>query len=551
MAAACALLLAPAGIGRAQDVFNGSYSADTASDSFSTSCIASQKPNIWKQLGINPLTCQPQTMGQDAKGQCTLKGATVVAHQGGVCYYCEALNPPGQIYIPYDQVQAASVRGFSCGTSPVDPGCMAICRQQSTTTTTTLVPKTTGGGGTPEQRVPETTTERVYPIDTSTSSENQPCQPPRADEPAAAPYYRYQAGFQTGFNDCKVTPTIVGDVAAAAFGSVYSVIPSTLEISDSAKTLESVIHPAGAPVNSNPYLEGETDGGRLCTWLLKNEAGWVTECPGKTPPATQTQQTIPSSLSASQVAQCICGQLVDLPPGFDNGSGKTLPVNYGPANAGCTGKSLKNLPKWTPAQADTLRTALDGAITMLKNAKAHTDKIPWDDATQELGTTFLGNASQATQATTRDDINGALLLAQRIKNIGDNIFPGDPNAPGLPPVPKGSRGYAAYVIPWKTPPGQALIFILPLFWAEQPWGQSVTLVHELSHELEGGLKDDVVYGQQKCQDLVGSANADLLGKLFMPLIHPDLPPNIPPDAPMKNADSFAYFVYWVARENQK
>jgi hypothetical protein len=300
MAAACALLLAPGGIGRAQEVFSSSYSSETVTDSFSASCISAQKPNIWKQLGVNPLTCGTQSMGQDASGQCTLKGATVVAHQGSTCYYCVPINPPGQIYIPYDQVENASVRGYLCGTSPVDPGCMAICSQEFPNTTTTVPPSTGGGGGPSTQKVPETTGSNYYPIDTSTTSWNQPCQPAPPDQPPGAPYVRYEAGFQAGFNDCKVTPTIVGDVAAAAFGSVYDAIPSTLEISTSAKTLQSVIHPAGASANANPYLEGETDGGRLCAWLLKNDAGRVTECPGKTPVLVAQ---VPQTTSKSPVTQ--------------------------------------------------------------------------------------------------------------------------------------------------------------------------------------------------------------------------------------------------------
>ena len=91
--------------------------------------------------------------------------------------------------------------------------------------------------------------------------------------------------------------------------------------------------------------------------------------------------------------------------------------------------------QWTPAQAVTLRTALDGAIPVKKNAKAHTDKNPWDDAAQERGTTFLANASKATLRPRLGKTSTApSSLAQRVKNIGDNIFQGDPNAPGLPPL---------------------------------------------------------------------------------------------------------------------
>ena len=136
------MLLLLAVVARAQDVFNtgDSLQMNTHGDTFSSSCIQAQKPNIWKQLGVNPLTCHPQTMAQDSQGQCTLKGATLVSHQGTTCYYCEPQVPPGDIYISMDEVENASKQGYLCGESPVDPGCMSVCSRESPSTTTYVPP---------------------------------------------------------------------------------------------------------------------------------------------------------------------------------------------------------------------------------------------------------------------------------------------------------------------------------------------------------------------------------------------------------------------------
>jgi len=137
-----AMLLLLAGGARAQDVFNAGATVQTKTvgDSFSSSCIQAQKPNIWKQLGVNPLTCHPQGMAEDSTKQCTLKGATLVAHQGTTCYYCEPSDPPTTLYIPMDQVENASLQGYSCGESPVDPGCMSLCSREFPSTTTYVPP---------------------------------------------------------------------------------------------------------------------------------------------------------------------------------------------------------------------------------------------------------------------------------------------------------------------------------------------------------------------------------------------------------------------------
>jgi hypothetical protein len=463
-----AMLLLLPGVARAQDVFaaGASPQGQTVSDSFSSSCIQAQKPNIFKQLGVNPLTCHAGAGLQDSQGQCmNVKGTTVIAHQGTECYYCTPNNPPVVLYIPMDQVQNASLQGFLCGESSVDPGCMAACSKEFPTTTTYVPP----------------VAQPVVPALQNGQDTGDPCHP----------YYDLST--------------------AAGIAAMQADAPRVAAACNASRCQ----HNPELTVCKNVNLQASV-------------------------PATET-----ASNSDAQMAQCICGQSAALPPGYISGSGTVLPVNYPPANAGCTGKSLKALPKWTPAQAAILKTALNGAIAMLQKAKAYTDKPTWDGPTQDLSATYLGNASAATQSRTRDDVNGALQLAQRIKNVGDNMFPG--NASLLGPPAKG-QAWVAYAVPIQTPMGQALIYILPPFWNEAPWAQAFTIVHELSHELEGGLKTDVVYGQTQCEHLAMSSTADIVGKLIVHFAYPDLPPATP-QSPMQNADSFAFFVYFVA--NQK
>ena len=109
-------------------------------------------------------------MGQDANGQCTLKGATMLAHQGGTCYYCVPMKPPADIYIPVDQGPNANSQGYTCGNSPVDPGCMMACFKQFKSTGEYVPPGVqpiTGGTGTPAPG--------GVPLTATTSSD--PCHP--------------------------------------------------------------------------------------------------------------------------------------------------------------------------------------------------------------------------------------------------------------------------------------------------------------------------------------------------------------------------------------
>jgi hypothetical protein len=146
------LILHGANVARAQDVFaSGSGAAPkTYTDQFSGSCIKGEPPNVFKQIGINPLVCHPQVGPQDSQKQCSYAGMTMVAHIGETCYYCVAIVPPiNGIIIPMDQAQNAGNQGYSCVGDPVDPDCMIICQKPGKLTYTPP-----GPGGNVQQPVP-------------------------------------------------------------------------------------------------------------------------------------------------------------------------------------------------------------------------------------------------------------------------------------------------------------------------------------------------------------------------------------------------------------
>ena len=208
-----ALALLPAVV-RAQDVFNGSDNPNIFGDAFSSSCTGSHPQTVWKQAGVNPLTCHAGQGQQNSQGQCTLygKGTTVVAHISTTCYYCSPNNPPGEIYIPMDQVSNASKQGFLCGDPGIDPGCMAVCWRQ--TGGGPYVPPSqipTTGGGTPstlDGRLPSkvgvTTTDPCHPYyDLSTKAGQQAMQANAVKDAAACLESR-----------CQHNPTLQGCVDA-------------------------------------------------------------------------------------------------------------------------------------------------------------------------------------------------------------------------------------------------------------------------------------------------------------------------------------------------
>lgn len=121
------ILLIP-GLARAQDVFSGGDASTTYSDQFSSSCEQGEPPNVFKQVGMNPLVCHGQSGPQDSQKQCSYAGMRMIAHIGETCYYCAPIVPPiNGIIIPFDQVRNATNQGFRCGADQVDPNCMAIC----------------------------------------------------------------------------------------------------------------------------------------------------------------------------------------------------------------------------------------------------------------------------------------------------------------------------------------------------------------------------------------------------------------------------------------
>jgi hypothetical protein len=110
-----------------QETFAGGANP-TYTDSSSGSCIEGEPPNVFKQVGMNPLACHGQQGPQDSQGKCSYAGMTMIAHIGETCYYCAPIVPPlNGIIIPFDQVRNATSQGFSCFGDQVDPDCMSIC----------------------------------------------------------------------------------------------------------------------------------------------------------------------------------------------------------------------------------------------------------------------------------------------------------------------------------------------------------------------------------------------------------------------------------------
>jgi hypothetical protein len=122
------------GLAPAQDTFSsGSGSGTSAapttySDQFASSCEQTEPPNVFKQVGMNPLACHGQVAPQDSQKQCSLAGMQMIAHISETCYDCAPIVPPmNGIIIPFDQVRNATNQGFSCYGDQVDPNCMSIC----------------------------------------------------------------------------------------------------------------------------------------------------------------------------------------------------------------------------------------------------------------------------------------------------------------------------------------------------------------------------------------------------------------------------------------
>ncbi len=126
------LILVFPGLAPAQDTFSSgsgtSAAPTTYGDQFASSCEESEPPNVFKQVGMNPLVCHGQVGPQDSQKECSYAGMKMIAHIGETCYYCAPIVPPmNGIIIPLDQVRNATNQGFSCYGDQVDPSCMSIC----------------------------------------------------------------------------------------------------------------------------------------------------------------------------------------------------------------------------------------------------------------------------------------------------------------------------------------------------------------------------------------------------------------------------------------
>jgi hypothetical protein len=76
-----------------QEVFSSGSAPPTYSDEFSGNCHQGQPPNIWVQLGMNPMACRGQVFPQDSNRQCSLRGVQLLGHIGETCYYCSPIKP--------------------------------------------------------------------------------------------------------------------------------------------------------------------------------------------------------------------------------------------------------------------------------------------------------------------------------------------------------------------------------------------------------------------------------------------------------------------------
>jgi hypothetical protein len=395
-------------------------------------------------LGMNPFVCHGESAPTDSRGECSLNIGTVWKQVGNTCYYCSPINPPIQgMIVPLDQVRTAESQGWGCGANQTDV-CTAICYGGKTFSPLSGTAVAGGGPGLPPTPAPKQggPPEGYAPIPgpagglgyvpganpclpqgpggydycqngpgahlppgcvcpeiniKTTSSENAPCQPARPDMPSAAPYVRFTLGFQAGFAACVVSPTIVEDVAGAAFGSNYAVVPSLLQISATPQTMQNVIHPAGTANDSNPYLEGQTDGSKLCTWLLANNPGKTSECPGASEPldqATQNDCLFPQCLYATECYKS--GQTLQLNVDGIAQDRKTAYNCYMYAKAFVTGAFPSTLDKnynsldyaWLQ-QHGFVKQGSNKTLVRLAPAKAG-DLVIVEDAASLLGMSHVG-----------------------------------------------------------------------------------------------------------------------------------------------------------------
>jgi hypothetical protein len=605
----------------AQTSLKGGTSQNEYTDQSSENCEQQNANNPY--TGMNPLTCHGESAPTDSSGECSLNIGTVWKKDGNTCYYCAPINPPIQgIIIPLDNVGTAQLQGYGCGTDQAD-ACMAVCSggkpfipQEGTTGGPSGPPTPPLQGGVnqtpaphpgpplvagaknpclpfgpggydycanpPEARPPQCVCPNTT-FKASTSSENTPCQPAPADQPAAASSVRFQLGFEAGSTACSLTQTVEGDVAVVTLGSDYSAVPQILHVSASAQTIQSVVHPAGASSNPDPFLEGQAEGGKLCAWLLQNDAGKIAECPGATPPkisqppltASASVECAPLSKdgyifcagsSGNQTATCDCNDQITI----STSTTGQKPI-AGSADAGCAGllQRAQKLPKLTPTQIKILELDLTNAKTMLTRAKQHLDNNvdPFAASTMWI---YFDSTSSDVRGQIGVIIDSELALLGKIGLVEQHIYPdlyaGQKNSP----IPSWA---AAFAMPSQTKADYPMFFLRDGYWKSGSEGRAMLIVHELSHLNAAGGAVDLTYDTENCftlahysgpiQDVSGASQA-LQGKNFgtgtgqLPTAYmkavntktPDqwqlVPISTPTNAALVNADSIALFVQQLA-----
>jgi hypothetical protein len=150
-------------------------------------------------------------------------------------------------------------------------------------------PETPSSGETPETPPPT----QLFGATPQPCNEQEP-----ADDPAAEPQLRYGLGFESGFKACAVSQITLQNVAVAALAVRYKSIALLLSIAAAPQVIDGVLHPPGTSDNTNPYLKGVDEGGRLCTWLLKVSPALIRRCPAAAAPAATSATCSASTLAA-------------------------------------------------------------------------------------------------------------------------------------------------------------------------------------------------------------------------------------------------------------
>ncbi|MEI9968300.1 MAG: M35 family metallo-endopeptidase [Terracidiphilus sp.] len=200
------------------------------------------------------------------------------------------------------------------------------------------------------------------------------------------------------------------------------------------------------------------------------------------------------------------------------------------------------------------------ARAAVAQAQKYTDQNKWNATTLAISQRLFGNATPQTQTLMRQSVNNVLKVLNGISSAKTSIFPAatDESALSDPPPEK----CAAYVRPKAGNPVE--IFVCDTFWSQLPKGpesQAMILVHEVSHLPNGANTLDYAYGQSGCDALITFATP--LGQSVAPItqwkypiinkpvtggLTEKIPGPYTPSSPMENADTFKYFVYYVANQ---